>query len=179
MADALSTRARAATTWSLVLSVLMIGAGLLAVCLPMLAGVAAGALVAWLLLFGGVLHLALAWRSHTAGAVVWQILLGIIYCAIGAYLLGHPLLELASLTLAVAIYLGAESIVEFALWFRLRPAAGGSWLLFDAIITLVLSFMIASSWPSSSTWLIGTIVGISIFFSGISRLVLTLAVRRP
>jgi uncharacterized membrane protein HdeD (DUF308 family) len=177
MADAISTRMHSATTWSLVLSVLMIGAGVLAIGLPMVAGIAVGALVAWLLLFSGVLHLVFAWRSHAAGAVVWEILLGVVYGAIGVYLLAYPLVELASLTLAVAIYLCAEAVLEFVLWFQLRPAAGRGWLLFDAIVTLVLALMFASTWPSSATWVIGTLVGISMFFSGISRLVLTLAVR--
>jgi uncharacterized membrane protein HdeD (DUF308 family) len=177
MADAISTRMHSATTWSLVLSVLMIGAGVLAIGLPMVAGIAVGALVAWLLLFSGVLHLVFAWRSHAAGAVVWEILLGVVYGAIGVYLLVYPLVELASLTLAVAIYLCAEAVLEFVLWFQHRPSAGRGWLLFDAIVTLVLALMIASTWPSSATWVIGTLVGISMFFSGISRLVLTLAVR--
>jgi uncharacterized membrane protein HdeD (DUF308 family) len=177
MADAVSARVHTATTWSLVLSVLMIGAGVVAIGLPLVAGIAVGALVAWLLLVSGVMHLAMAWRSHTAGAVVWEILLGIAYGAIGVYLLAHPLLELASLTLGVAIFLCAEAILEFVLWFQLRPAAGRGWLLFDAIVTLVLALMIGSTWPSSATWVIGTLVGISMFFSGISRLVLTLAVR--
>ena len=177
MADAISTRVRTATTWSLVLSVLMIVAGVLAIGLPMVAGIAVAALVAWLLLFSGVLHLAFAWRSHTASVVVWEILLGVVYGAIGVYLLAHPLLELASLTLVVAIYLGAEAILEFVLWFQHRPSAGRGWLLFDAIVTLVLAVMIGSTWPSSALWVIGTLVGISMFFSGVSRLVLTLAVR--
>jgi uncharacterized membrane protein HdeD (DUF308 family) len=177
MADAISTRVRTATTWSLALSVLMIVAGVLAIGLPMVAGIAVAALVAWLLLFSGVLHLAFAWRSHTASVVVWEILLGVVYGAIGVYLLAHPLLELASLTLVVAIYLGAEAILEFVLWFQLRPAAGRGWLLLDAIVTFVLALMIWSTWPSSATWVIGTLVGISMFFSGMSRLVLTLAVR--
>jgi uncharacterized membrane protein HdeD (DUF308 family) len=178
MGDAISARVQTATTWSAALSVLMIGAGVLAMGLPLMAGFAVGALIAWLLLFSGVLHLAFAWRGHTASGVVWEILLGVVYGAIGLYLLAHPLVELASLTLAVAAYLGAEAILEFVLWFRLRPAPGRGWLLFDAIVTLVLTVMIASTWPSSATWVIGTLVGISMFFSGISRLVLTLAVGR-
>src|SRR5580700_8223583 len=70
MGDAISARAHTATTWSAVLSVLMIGAGVFAMGLPLMAGFAVGALIAWLLLFSGVLHLAFAWRSHTAGGVV-------------------------------------------------------------------------------------------------------------
>lgn len=178
MADDVAARMHTATTWSIVLSVLMIVAGVLAVGLPLLAGVAVEAVVAWLLLFSAVLHLAFAMRSHTAGAVIWEILLGIAYGAIAFYLLTHPLLGLASLTLALAFYLFVEGILELLLWFQLRPAPGGAWLMINAIITLVLAVMIWSTWPSNTAWVIGTLVGISMVFSGVSRLVLSLAVRR-
>jgi uncharacterized membrane protein HdeD (DUF308 family) len=178
MANDMTARVHRAATWSIVLSVLMMGAGLLAIGLPLVAGVAVATLIAWLLLFSGALHLAFAWRSHTARSIVWQILLGLAYGAIGVYILAHPLAGLASLTLAVAIYLFVEGVLEFILWFQLRTTAGRGWLLFDGIVTLVLAAMISSTWPSSAAWVIGTLVGISIFFSGISRLVLSLAIRR-
>ncbi len=97
---------------------------------------------------------------------------------IGLYILAHPLAGLASLTFAVAIYLFVEAVLEFILWSQLRSVAGKGWLLLDGIVTLVLAAMIWSTWPSSAAWVIGTLVGISIFFSGISRLVLSLAARR-
>jgi uncharacterized membrane protein HdeD (DUF308 family) len=85
---------------------------------------------------------------------------------------------LASLTLAFAIYLFAEGVLELILSFRLRPMPGSNWLLFDGIITLILGVMIWRTWPSSTEWAIGTLVGISMIFSGISRLMLSLAARR-
>jgi uncharacterized membrane protein HdeD (DUF308 family) len=178
MANDIAARVHRAATWSVVLSVLMITAGLLAIVVPLVAGVAVAALVAWVLVFGGAIHLALAWRGHSAGGMVWQILLGLAYGAIGFYILAHPLAGLASLTLAVAIYLFVEGVVEFILWFQLRTAVGRGWLLFDGVVTLVLAAMIWSTWPSSAAWVIGTLVGINIFLSGISRLVLSLAARR-
>jgi uncharacterized membrane protein HdeD (DUF308 family) len=38
--------------------------------------------------------------------------------------------------------------------------------------------MIWRSWPASSVWVIGTLVGISMLFSGFSRLMLSLAAKR-
>jgi len=166
---------RQATTWSIALSVLMIIAGVMAIGVPMIAGVAVTALVAWLLIFSGMLHLAFAWRG---GAVLWEILLGIVYGAIGFYLLVNPLAGLASLTLAIAIYLLIEGVLEFVLSFQLRPLPGSGWLLVDGIITLLLAVMIWSTWPSSAAWVVGTLVGISMLFSGITRLMLATAVHR-
>jgi uncharacterized membrane protein HdeD (DUF308 family) len=38
--------------------------------------------------------------------------------------------------------------------------------------------MIWKAWPSSSAWAIGILLGISMLFSGIARLMLSLAARR-
>jgi uncharacterized membrane protein HdeD (DUF308 family) len=178
MANSMTADVHKATTWSIVLSGLMIAAGVLAICVPVIAGVTATVLVGWLLMFSGLLHLAFAWRAGRAGVVLWEILLGIVYGATGFYLLARPVAGLASLTLAIVIYLLIEGVLEFVLSFQLRPAPGSGWLLVDGIITLVLAVMIWSTWPSSAVWVVGTLVGISMFFSGITRLMLSMAVRR-
>jgi len=163
--------------WSIGLSVLMIVAGFLAIAVPQAAGIAVNILVAWLLVFSGGAHLVFAWHTRTTGGMLWELLLGVLYIFIGAYLLFHPVAGLASLTLALAIYLFAEGVLELILSFRLRPISGSRWLLFDGIITLILSVLIWRTWPSSTEWVIGTLVGISMLFSGISRLMLSLAAR--
>lgn len=178
MANLLTADVHKATTWSIALSVLMIAAGVLAIGVPGIAGVTVTAIVGWLLIFSGLLHLAFAWRAGRAGAVLWEILLGIVYGAIGFYMLANPQAGLASLTLAIAIYLLIEGVLEFVLSFQLRPAPGSGWLLVDGIVTLVLAVMIWSTWPSSALWVVGTLVGISMLFSGITRLMLSIAVRR-
>jgi uncharacterized membrane protein HdeD (DUF308 family) len=38
--------------------------------------------------------------------------------------------------------------------------------------------MIWRTWPSSTAWVIGTLVGVSMLFSGFSRLMLSLAARQ-
>lgn len=164
--------------WSIALSVLMILAGLLAIAVPQAAGIAVNLLVAWLLVFSGAAHLVFAWHTRSSGGILWELLLGVLYIFVGAYLLFRPVAGLASLTLALAIYLFAEGAVELILWFRLRPMPGSGWLLFDGIITLILGVMIWRTWPSSTEWVIGTLVGISMLFSGMSRLMLSLAARR-
>jgi uncharacterized membrane protein HdeD (DUF308 family) len=50
--------------------------------------------------------------------------------------------------------------------------------LVDGIVTLLLGLMIYLQWPSSSSWAIGTLVGVSLIISGVSRLMLSLTVRK-
>jgi uncharacterized membrane protein HdeD (DUF308 family) len=177
-ATSVGTIVQKSVGWSIGLSILMILAGCLAIAVPQAAGIAVNLLVAWLLVFSGAAHLVFAWHTRTAGGVVWELLLGILYIFVGTYLLFRPVAGLASLTLALAIYLFAKGVLELILSFRLRPMPGSGWLLFDGIVTLILGVMIWRTWPSSTEWVIGTLVGISMLFSGISRLMISLAARR-
>jgi uncharacterized membrane protein HdeD (DUF308 family) len=169
--------AKRSLTWSIVLSVLMIVAGVLAIIIPPVAGIAVTLLVGWLLIFSGVAHLVFAWHTRGAGAILWELLLGVLYMLVGAYLLWNPVLGLTSLTLGLAMYLIVEAVLEFILAMRLRPMPGSGWLFVDGIITLILAIMIWRMWPSSAVWAIGILVGISMIFSGVSRLMLSVAAR--
>ncbi len=93
-------------------------------------------------------------------------------------LLLYPLAGLAWLTLVLATFLLIEAALEFVLYFNIRRRVNASWVLFDAIITLLLGILIWARWPFSSGWAIGTLVGVSLIFSGISRLMLSSAASR-
>jgi uncharacterized membrane protein HdeD (DUF308 family) len=171
--------ARGAVGWSIGLSVVLILAGLFAIAAPPLVGIGVMVVVAWLIILSGAVHLVLAWRSRTTGgAMIWELLLGVLYIVIGVDVLLHPATGLAALTLILAIYLFVKGVLELILGFRLRPAAGSVWVILDGVVTLFLAILIWRSWPSSSLWVIGTLVGISMLFSGTSRLFLSLAARR-
>ncbi|RPI57825.1 MAG: hypothetical protein EHM55_00370 [Acidobacteria bacterium] len=178
MANTIRSNVRTATTWSIVLSILMMIAGVLAILSPAVAGLAITVVVGWLLVFSGLFHIAFAWQADRAGSVVWEIVMGLLYGAIGFYLLAHPAVGLASLSLAIALYLAIEGALELMLAYQFRGSSGNGWLMADGILTLLLAVMIASTWPSNAVWAVGTIVGISMFFSGMSRLMLSYGVRR-
>lgn len=169
---------RKATGWSIALSILMIVAGILAIILPPAAGIVATVFFGWLLVFCGITHFVFAWQTRSTGALLWELLIGIVYAVVGGYLLLNPLAGMISLTLGLAIYLFAEAILEFVLGSRLRGLPGSGWIFFDGIITLILAILIWRTWPFHSGWVLGTLVGISVLFSGVARLMLSLAARR-
>ncbi|MGD0442562.1 MAG: DUF308 domain-containing protein [Edaphobacter sp.] len=174
----LANLAPKAINWSIFLSILLIVAGLFAICIPSISGIAITLIFGWLMIVSGVTHFIFAFKSHTTGAVIWELLLGAVYLFAGVYLIMHPLAGLLTLTLFLACYLFFEGIFEIIQFFQIRPRHGAGWLLFDAIVTLILAVMIWRAWPASSVWVIGTLVGISMLFSGFSRLMLSLAARR-
>jgi uncharacterized membrane protein HdeD (DUF308 family) len=166
-----------ASGWSITWGILMFICGLIAIALPLISSIGIVILLAWVILFAGLSHLVFAFHSRGAGSVLWQILLAVLYVVAGIYLLIHPLLGVVSLTLVLAVFLVLEGIVEIALYFGLRGVHHSGWVLLDGIITLILGVLIWRQWPSSSVWVIGTLIGISLIFSGISRIMLSLAAR--
>jgi len=169
---------RHASTISILWGVLLIVFGMVAVGVPFLAAVAVSALVAWLIVLAGVVHLMLAFRVHGAGSMIWKLLVGIAYVCFGGYLLLHPVLGVASLTLVLASLFLIEGILNIVLYVKMRPIHGSSWMLVDAIVTVLLGLMIYMQWPSSSAWAIGTLVGVSMIFSGVARVMMSLSVRK-
>jgi len=170
--------ARESVGWSIALSVLLILTGLFAIAVPFIAGVAVTAVVAWLIIFGGVLHLWLAWHVRGTGAHIWEVLVGLAYLWIGIYILMHPLAGLVGLTIVLAAYLLIKGVLELVLAAKTRPLPGSGLLLVDAIVSIVLSGMIWWHLPSTATWALGLLVGFGILFSGISRLTLSLAAKK-
>jgi uncharacterized membrane protein HdeD (DUF308 family) len=169
---------RHASTWSIVWGLSLIVLGMLAIGAPLLAAVAINGIIAWLIVFSGVIHIVLAFHSHGAGSVIWKLLVGIAYVLFGGYLIMHPLIGVATLTLLLASLFLIEGILNVVLFFKMRALRGSSWMLIDGIITLLLGLMIYLQWPSSSAWAIGILVGVSLILSGVSRVMLTLAARR-
>ncbi len=169
---------RQASAWSIAWGVLLIVLGMMAVGSPFLAAVAVNVVIAWLIVLAGVVHLVLAFQAHGAGNVIWKLLVGIAYLFFGGYLIMHPVLGVASLTLLLASLFLIEGILDVILFFKMRSLGGSRWVLFDGIITLLLGLMIYLQWPSSSAWAIGILVGVSMIISGVTRVMMSLALRK-
>jgi uncharacterized membrane protein HdeD (DUF308 family) len=169
---------RRASTLSTLWGVALVVLGMVAVASPFLAAVAVNAVIAWLIVLAGVVHLTVAFHTREAGSLIWRLLVGLAYIFFGVYLIARPALGVASLTLVLASLFLVEGILNIALFFRVRSVRGSSWVLIDGIVTLLLGLMIYTQWPSSSAWAIGTLVGVSMIISGVTRVMLSLAVRK-
>jgi len=170
--------ARKATGLSIFVSIVLIIAGILAIALPYEAGIAVNIIVAWMLVFAAGAHFVFAWSTRGAGGMILKFLIGLVYLVIAVYLLEHLARGLATLTLALAFYLLIEGVFEIILFFQHRTSGAAGWYLLDGIVTLILGFLVWRTWPSSAEWVIGTLVGISLIFSGFSRLMFSMILRR-
>ena len=167
-----------ASGWSIALGILMILAGVIAMFEPGFAGVLIAYVVGWSAIFNGFAQIVFGFRTHGGWHVALEVVLGIIYIFAGIFLLLNPVAGLAALTLVLGSFLLVYGIFAIILGLKLRPVQGWGWVLFDGIITLLLGCLIWKHWPSNTPWIVGTLFGISIFVSGITRLMMSLAIRR-
>jgi hypothetical protein len=59
-------------------------------------------------------------------------------------------------------------------------AAGGSgWTLLGGVITLLLGILVWLHWPMAALWIIGLFIGINLLITGVSQIMLALALCRP
>ena len=178
MAEAVVSGIKRASGWSIALGVLMIIAGIVAMFAPWEAGLVITLVVGWSAIFNGIAQIVFAFRTHGGWHIALEVILGIIYIIAGIFLLMHPLGGLLALTLVLACFLLVYGIFALVLAFQIRPRGGWGWVLFDGIITVLLGILIWAHWPFNADWVVGTLFGISIFVSGITRLMMSLAVRR-
>ena len=163
---------------SIIWAIVLIIFGFLAIALPFATSFGVVVVVAWLIVFSGAFQFIHAFQSQGTGSTIWKLLVAILYLIMGIYFLLHPVIGVASFTLALAFFFVAEGVIDLIAYFQSRSTGGSVWILVDGIVTLILGILVWRQWPSSSLWLIGTLVGISMIMTGMTRLMIGLAARR-
>jgi uncharacterized membrane protein HdeD (DUF308 family) len=175
---ALAAVSKVGSGGSILWAILLIVFGFLAIALPFATSWGVIIVVAWLIVFSGGFQFIHAFQSKGIGHILWKLLVAILYLIVGVYFLLHPVLGIAAFTFALAIFFVVEGVMDLGEYFQSRQLAGSGWILFDGIVTLILGLLVWRHWPSSSLWVIGTLVGISMIFTGMTRLMLGLAARK-
>jgi uncharacterized membrane protein HdeD (DUF308 family) len=168
--------AHEAGLWLIITACLFILLGIWAIIEPVFGGLAVTLLVAWLLMAGGATHIISVFRRDDGGAV-WHLALGLAYIAGGVYFLSNPKIALEALTLLLAILLFVEAGIDLVAYSAQRREPGAVWLLVNAFVTALLGTLIAMHWPSMTVWVIGTMFGLNLLMTGVSRLMLGMAAR--
>lgn len=172
-----ATEVKNSVNGSLWISGLLIVLGLAAIVLPGVSTIVAETWIALILISAGFTKLVYAFQTRNDQGFIWKLLLSVLYIATGVMLFVNPLTGVLTLTLLLGSFLLTEGVFELILAFRLRPQQNWTWVLGNGILTLVLGGMILSQWPLNGPWLIGTLVGVSVLFTGVSRLMLSLNAR--
>ena len=169
---------RSTAGWTIAAGVLLIVAGILALCAPFIAAVTVSLIVGWAMIFGGIAQAVYAFSTKdSTGHIIWKVLLAILYVATGVYILIYPGAGVVALAFVLGWMLLIEAVLLAILAFQVRPLSGWGLWLFDAIVTLALAIFILVNWPGNSYVILSAFVGVSMIFSGVSRLIFGATVR--
>jgi uncharacterized membrane protein HdeD (DUF308 family) len=163
--------------WLIITACLFILLGLFAIIEPAVGTLAVTWLVAWLLIIGGATHIISIFHRDDGG-VVWHLALGLVYIAGGVYFLSQPLLVgMEALTLLLSMLFFVEAGIDLVAYSAQRREPGAVWLLVNAFVTALLGTLIAMHWPAMTGWVIGTMFGLNLVVTGVSRMMLGIATR--
>ncbi len=109
-----------------------------------------------------------------SGQRAWNLLAAVFYLAVGVLMVQMPVFSLEIGTLGIGIALLTAGILRLLMAAVLR-GPGTAWRVFNGLVSLVLGAMVVWGWPSSSLWLLGSVIAIEMIFSGWTLLFLALA----
>jgi membrane protein HdeD len=165
-----------AIRWLIASAVVVFVCGILAIVLPLTFSFGVANLLGWLFIFAAVAHVIFG-IHFASGTLGWHAFIAALYALAAINLLMNPLLGVVLLALVIGIVLVGEGIIEIVLFFLLREYRYVVWILIDGVVTLVLGIVACAHWPPASLELVQYLVGLSFISSGISRLLLGLALR--
>ncbi|HLS69808.1 MAG TPA: DUF308 domain-containing protein [Kiloniellales bacterium] len=167
--------------WFIIYGVVLILLGIFAIIAPGVATLAAELLLGWLLIIGGIVGLIAIIRGGSGEpGFWWNLLISIVFILAGASLLWQPIVGMLTLTIVLAAYFIATGIfkIPVALRYRRADEKGWGWMLFSALLDLVLGVAIILGLPGTAIWVLGLLVGINFLFTGVAILMIALAMRR-
>lgn len=152
--------------WFMILGICLIVLGILAILFPLMSTIAAKSFLGWLFLIGGVVQASHAFSTQKWSAFFLDLLLGILYVIVGAWLAFFPLAGIITLTILLSAMFIAQGVLELMMAFMLRSHGAWVWVLISGLLALLIGVMIFVHLPSSAAWAIGLLAGINLLSSG-------------
>ena len=157
------------TTLRRITAVLLLLAAVASVALPFISATALTLSFGVIAAVAGVSQLLRLGQAEGTKGKLFRALSGLFYLAAGLWVVADPLDSEVSLTLFVGLMLLFEGVMELAAAAANQGEARGL-VLVDGLVTALLGGMLVAEWPSDSLWAVGTLFGISLFFSAIRLL---------
>jgi len=155
--------------YSKIAGIIFIILGLVGIVEPVFMTMATVTFVAWIMMFAGLMAGYFTYISDKSDVLGW--LKSFILIAISLFMIFYPMSGVGTVGLLLAIYFFMDSFASFSLSLSMRPASGWVWWLINAIFSMLIGILFVIGWPFTSLYLIGLLVGFSLFFDGIALLV--------
>ena len=154
--------------WLLAYGILSLIGGVAALLWPFPATLSLTVLFGFFLFFIGAASLVSAFGARGHEGKLYAILFGVASMVLGVMLWMGPVAGALSLTMLIAIWLGARGIMELVWGFRMRR--NRALMLLLGAINIALTILIVANMPLSGLTLPGYLIGISLVMGGITAI---------
>lgn len=163
--------------WLLAAGIALIVLGVLGLGAVGLLSIASAVWFGAMIFVGGVIMLVQAFRNSGWKSRLMHVLIGLLYLAVGVMTFINPIVATVSLTLLAGAAFVATGIFRIVVAFQTRPMPAWIWVLVSGLLSLALGALILMQWPTSSRWVLGTLLAIELIFQGWACIALARAIR--
>jgi len=156
--------------WAVAGGIAMILLGFFALADQLVSTAAVATFIGVILMFGCAFQLIKTftipgWKSH-----LWYAVVALAYGVAGFVFIAHPFQAAIAFTLFLGWAILIGGIFRSFLAFRMRHHRGAAWVLFSAVISIILGGLIISQWPAAGLYMLGLFLGIELIFAGVGWL---------
>ncbi|MCX6075882.1 MAG: DUF308 domain-containing protein [Campylobacterales bacterium] len=148
---------------------IFVALGLVGIFYPVFMTLATVTFVAWLMLLAGLIAGSFTYYSNKGDVMGW--IKSFILIIISLFLLYYPAGGAATVGLLLSIYFFIDGFTSVWLALFIRPDKLWIIWIINAIFSFIMGAIFIFGWPFTSSYLVGLLVGFSLFFDGIALLI--------
>jgi len=152
------------------------GLGSIGIILPVSMTFALEFFFGFIILIAGVFQVLTWYRLRSIPRIFTLGIMGTLLIYIGITFIGEPVSGVLTLTSLLIIYLVFKGITEVYLSVSFK-GLGNNWWMMNGLCSLALAYLVFSGWPSSAFWSIGLLIGINLFVTGLSLLMVSFSIK--
>jgi uncharacterized membrane protein HdeD (DUF308 family) len=164
--------------WMLGMGILLAVLGAVAIVYSVAVSIISIVFFGWLLIIVGIIGTIHTLRHRKSGHFAVHLLDTVFALVVGVMLLLNSLAGLLVVTLLLAVYFIVAGVYRIGVAVTTR-GPGSGWTLLGGVITLLLGILVWLHWPMAALWIIGLFIGINLLITGVSQIMLALALCRP
>ncbi len=161
-----------ASNWKFVrtLGIVLIVGGLIGMLAPQFLTVAIIKVLGLLLLMGGLAQTASALQLRGKRVIAPIVISGLLMVGCGLLFLTQTTATAKALTLILGSFFLVQGFFKVSGAFYVRPDPIWVWVAVEGVITCLLGGLVLSVWREPTSGILGLLVGINLFFSGVTAI---------
>jgi uncharacterized membrane protein HdeD (DUF308 family) len=117
----------------------------------------------------GFTELVLALVSENPGGLPLRLLPGVSYGLTGLVLIASPFNGALGPAVFAGLMLTVRGVLAGIVAFQVHGTPGWRWVLVDAMASFIVGGLILVRWPASDDWALGSVIGVAVLVTGVSR----------